>query len=202
MSLNLAEIAKEEPKKSSIPRLAEGTYMGRIISVVDFGVQPQTDWKTGKDTESKPTVMITFQIPSLVIELEDENGETKQVPRIIGKEYNLSTYERSNLMKMINAVAPQVQGLEELLNVQGMIQVGSTKNDKAKITAVMACPEGMEVAELLTETTHFDSTQPDYELFKVLPEWMQDRIEGALNWKGWPDGTVPDADEPAADAKY
>jgi len=201
MSLNLAEIAKEEPKKTSIPRLPEGTYMGRVVSVVDFGVQKQTDWKTGKEVDPKPTVMITFQLPTITVDLEDENGEVKKAPRIIGKEYNLSTYERSNLMKMINAIAPQIQSLEELLNVQAMVQVGSTGTDKAKITAVMACPEGMEVAELVSETSYFDSTHPDYELFKVLPEWQQERIEDALNWKSWPEGTVV-KETPDANAQY
>jgi len=201
MSLNLAEVAKEEPKKSSIPRLPEGTYMARVLSVVDFGLQEQTDWKTGKEVEPKPTVMITFQIPSLTVDVEDENGETKKLPRYIGKEYNLSTYERSNLMKMINAIAPQVKDLNELLNVQAMVQVGSTVNDKAKITAVMACPDGMEVAELISETSYFDATHPEYDLFKVLPEWQQERIESALNWKGWPDGTMVE-ETPDADAKY
>lgn len=195
MALALAEIAKQEPKKTSIPRLADGTYMGRICSVVDFGLQKQTDWKTKEETEPKPTVMVTFQIPSEGVEVEDdETGEKKTLPRYIGKEYNLSTFERSNLMKMINAVAPGIQSLEELLNKQAMIQVGSTSTDKAKIAAVMACPAGMEVGELTVETVHFDSTHPDKELYNSLPEWQQERIVTALNWQGWDDD---DADETA-----
>ena len=199
MSLNLATVAKEEPKKSSIPRLPESTYMGRVVSVVDFGLQEQTDWKTQKPIDPKPTVMITFQLPTVTVDVEDDNGEVTKMPRIIGKEYNLSTFDKSNLMKMVNAIAPNINDLDELLNVPAMIQVGSTKSDKAKIVSVMACPDGMDVPELLTETTHFDATAPDYELFKALPQWMQDRVEGGLNWKGWPEGTVPDA---AADAEY
>lgn len=197
MALALAEIAKEEPKKTSIPRLPESTYMARICSVVDFGLQKQTDWKTQQETDPKPTVMVTFQVPSEGIEVEDEDtGEKKTLPRFIGKEYNLSTFERSNLMKMINAIAPGIQSLEELLNKQAMIQVGSTSTDKAKIAAVMACPAGMEVGELTVDTTYFDATFPDRELFDKLPEWQQERITTALNWKGWPD------DEADADAKY
>lgn len=189
MALALAEIAKQEPKKTSIPRLPEGTYMGRICSVVDFGLQKQTDWKSGKETDPKPTVMVTFQLPNEGIETtDDETGEKKVLPRFIGKEYNLSTFERSNLMKMVNAIAPGIQSLEELLNKQGMVQIGSTSTDKAKITTVMAAPTGMEVDELTVDTVYFDSTFPDKELFDKLPEWQQERITTALNWsapEGW-----------------
>lgn len=198
MALNLAQVAKEEPKRTKIPRLGDGTYFGRVASVVDFGIQKQTDWKTGKETEPKPTVMITFQVPDESIEVEDEeSGETKVLPRYIGKEYNLSTFERSNLMKMIAAIAPQIESLEELINLPAMLQVGSTKSDNAKITAVMAPPKGMEVAELTVDTAYFDFTFPEKELFDKLPQWQQERITSAINWnapEGW--------DDADADSKY
>lgn len=198
MALELAQIEKEEPKRTKIPRLPDGTYFGRIASVVDFGIQKQTDWKTGKETEPKPTVMITFQVPSESIEVEDEEtGEKKVLPRYIGKEYNLSTFERSNLMKMVNAIAPQIKSLEELLNVPAMIQVGSTKTDNAKISAVMAVPKGMEVDDLTVDTTYFDFTFPSKELFDKLPQWQQERITSANNWEA-PEGW----DEASAESEY
>lgn len=198
MALELAQIEKEEPKRTKIPRLPDGTYFGRIASVVDFGIQKQTDWKTGKETDPKPTVMVTFQVPSESIEVEDEEtGEKKVLPRYIGKEYNLSTFERSNLMKMVNAIAPQIKSLEELLNVPAMIQVGSTKTDNAKISAVMAVPKGMEVDDLTVDTTYFDFTFPKKELFDKLPQWQQERITSANNWEA-PEGW----DEASAESEY
>jgi len=186
MALNLAQIAKEEPKKTSIPRLGDGTYMARVASVVDFGVQKQTDWKTGAEIDPKPTVMITFQVPSESVEIEDsETGEKRTVPRFIGKEYTLSTFERSNLMKMVTAVAPGIQSLEELLNKSVMIQVGSTSTGNAKIKEVMACPKGMEVGDLTMDAVYFDFSFPNKELFDSLPQWQQDRVTSALNWKGF-----------------
>lgn len=193
MALSLAQIAKEEPKKTSIPRLADGTYMARVASVVDFGVQKQTDYQTGKEIDPKPTVMITFQIPSESVNIEDDEGNKKVVPRFIGKEYTLSTFERSNLMKMLGAVAPGIQSLEELLNKTAMIQVGSTKTGNAKIASVMACPKGMEVGELTMDSTYFDFTYPDKELFDKLPQWQQERITTALNWQGWGDDATPES---------
>lgn len=199
MALNLAQVAKEEPKRTKIPRLPDGTYFGRVSSVVDFGIQKQTDWQTGKETDPKPTVMITFQIPDEGVEVEQEDGTIKTMPRYIGKEYNLSTFERSNLMKMLAAIAPGVESLDELLNVPAMLQVGSTKSDNAKISAVMAPPKGMEVGELTVDTTYFDFTFPDKELFDKLPQWQQERITSAINWnapEGW------DTEAEAGDAEY
>lgn len=195
MALNLKQIEKEAPKKTSIPRLPDGTYAARVASVVDFGVQEQTDWQTGEKIDPKPTVMITFQVPSENIEVEDEEtGETRVIPRFIGKEYSLSTFERSGLMKMVNAIAPQIQSLDELLNRPAMISVGSTKTGNAKITSVMAAPKGMPVGELTIESTYFDSSFPDKALFDKLPQWQQERITSALNWQGFGDeGENPDA---------
>jgi hypothetical protein len=78
-----------------------------------------------------------------------------------------------------------------------MIQVGSTKSDKAKIASVMACPTGMEVDELSVESTYFDFTYPNKELFDKLPQWQQERITSALNWEA-PEGW----DEADADSEY
>lgn len=184
MSLVLAEI--KTPKKD-YGRVDDGTYFGRFVSVVDFGIQAQTDWQTKEPTDPKPRVMITWELPSERIDIEQEDGTTVSKPRWIGKEYTLSTYDQANLMKLMAAVAPNATALDELLNVPCMIQVGSTQNGNAKVVSVMPAPKGMEVPELENETLHFDFSHPDLELFNKLPNWMQKKIKEAENYDGFAD---------------
>ena len=193
MSLILAEV---QSAKKDYGRVDDGTYFGRVVSVVDLGIQPQTDWQTKEPTDSKPRVMITWELPSERIEIEQEDGTTVSKPRWIGKEYTLSTFDQSNLMKLLSAIAPNATSLDELLNVPGMVQVGSTATGNAKIVSVMPAPKGMAVPELENETLHFDFTHPDLELFSKLPQWMQTKIKEADNYDGFADNVEDDV--PAA----
>lgn len=198
MSLVLAEV--KSPKKD-YGRVDDGTFFGRVVSVVDFGTQPQTDWKTKEKIDSKPRVMITWELSSERIEVEQEDGTTVSKPRWIGKEYTISTYEQANLMKLLAAVAPQATSLDELLNVPCMVQVGSTENGNAKVVSVMPAPRGMEVPELENETLHFDFSHPDLELFEKLPLWMRNKIKEADDYEGFAD-EVPDGPAPTPSAAY
>jgi hypothetical protein len=192
MSLILAEV--KTPKKD-YGRVEDGTYFGRVVSVVDMGTQPQTDWQTKEPTDPKPRVMITWELGSERIEVEQEDGSLVSKPRWIGKEYTISTFEQANLMKLLTAVAPQATALDELLNVPCMVQVGSTSTGNAKIVSVMPAPKGMEVPELENDTLHFDFSHPDKELYDALPAWMQKKITEAIDYTGFADEGYVDESE-------
>jgi hypothetical protein len=184
MTLILNEV---KAPKVDYGRVDDGTYLGRIVSVVDLGLQPQTDWQTHEPTDPKERVMITLELPTERIEMPQEDGTTVSRPRWIGREYTISTYDQSNLMKLISAIAPNATSLAELLNIPCMVQVGSTKNGNAKITGVMPCPKGMDVPPLENDSLNFDFSHPDLEEFKKLPAWMQTKIKEALNYTGFAD---------------
>lgn len=174
--------------KTKFPRLEEGTYMGRLASIVDLGIQPQTDWQTGEPSDSKPRLLITWELPTETIELEQEDGSTASKPRWISKEYTSSNFDQSNLMKLIHALHPgELDSLDRLLDKQCMINVGSTVNGNAKIVSVVPAPRGMAVDELENPAVAFDFDHPDQELFEKQPVWIQEKIRGADNYNGFAD---------------
>ena len=184
MSLNLKEI-KGTVKK--FPRLEDDTYLSRIVSVIDLGVQPQTDWQTKEPVDSKRQVMITFEVPSELITYEDKEGNEVTKPHHLHKNYTLSMHEMAALTKLIKAIKPDCEGLEELLNTPCMITVGSTHTGNAKVTAVNKPMKGVEVGELVNDTTYFDFDEPNMDLFNSTYEWIQKVIKGADNYDGFAD---------------
>jgi len=181
------EIGKPQAKKKT-PRLGEGTYMARISSVVDLGIQPMTDWQTQEPVEPKPRVMLTWTLPTETMERELEDGSTETLPRLLSKEYTISNHEKSNIVKLVATLKPGLKVLTELLDLECMVSVGSTVNDNDKITNVVKSPKGMSIDELERDPVTFDYDSPEEEAYLSLPFWMQGKLKEAINYNGFADG--------------
>ena len=189
MSLNLATI-EESSKKTDFGRLEDGPHLARIVSVVDFGEQDQTDYQTGEATSPKKKVMITYETPNEFITYE-KDGEEVTRPRWVSKEYTLSMHEKSALFKLVKTIAPDAGSLDELLNLPCMITIASTSGNKAKVDAVSLPMKGIDVPALENETFHFDFSEPNMALFNQLPEWQQTKIKEANDYNGFADAEQP-----------
>lgn len=194
MALDLEKMHTSRAKTERIP---EGTYPARVSAIIDLGIQDQTDWKTGEPTEPKARVLITWELPTETIEVEHNDGEVEMLPRLISKEYTLSSYEASNLMKLVSVLKPGLKSLVELLDIPCMLNVGSTINGNAKVVSVVPSPKGMEVDALSKPATHFDFDAPNEELFLTLPTWVRIKIKEANNYSGFADEWGAQEDEAA-----
>ena len=182
------ELNKMTSGKAKAPRIEEGTYMARIVSIIDLGIQPQTDWQTGDATDPKPRALFTWELPTETIKIADEDGNVENKPRWMSKEYTLSNYEMSNLYKLLVALGKKdIVTLDELLNIECMVTIGSTVNGNAKIVAVVPAPKGMPVPELATEAKFFDFDSPSEELYDLQPDWIKEKIQDAVNYEGFAD---------------
>lgn len=184
MALNLEKMHTVRAKAERIP---DGTYMARVAAVIDLGIQEQTDWQTGESTDPKPRALLTWELPTETIAVEHNDGEVENVPRLISKEYTLSSYEQSNLMKLVKILHPKLKVLTELLDISCMVSVGSTANGNAKVTSVIAAPNGMPVPELTKAASHFDFDNPSEDMFLTLPDWVRVKIRSAENYSGFAD---------------
>ena len=173
--------------KKDFGRVEDGTYPARIVQVIDFGQQIETDWKT-KEVKTyengnpmiKPKVWITFELPDEFIEVDGE-----QKPRWYGKEYTVSAHEKSAMASLMKAVDPKNTSdgyLPKVLGLPAMITIGSTSTGNAKISAVSAVPKGMQVGALVNEEFSFDLDSGTAESFNGLPKWMQDKIKESVGF--------------------
>lgn len=182
------ELNKMTSGKTKAPRIDEGTYMARIASIIDLGIQPQTDWQTGEATDPKPRALFTWELPTETIEITNEDGDVEDKPRWMSKEYTLSNYEMSNLYKLMVALGRKsIDRLDELLDTECMVTIGSTINGNAKIVAVVPSPKGMPIPALANEAKFFDFDSPSEELFITQPDWIKEKIKDAVNYDGFGD---------------
>jgi hypothetical protein len=180
-------LEKMHTARAKVDRIPEATYPARISAIIDLGIQDQTDWKTGEATEPKARVLITWELPTETMEIEHNDGTVEVLPRLISKEYTLSNYEASNLMKLVAVLKPGLKSLVELLDMACMVSVGSTINGNAKVVSVMAAPKGMEVDELNKPASHFDFDAPSEEIYLTLPSWVRTKLKEANNYEGFAD---------------
>lgn len=178
----------DEVKQAGIDfgRVEDGTYPARIVQVIDLGIQPQTHHKTHEILPSKPVVMITWEFPTSRVEFENDEGTTS-LPRWVSKEYTISRSDKSNLMKLVNALAPKAKDISELINLPCMVQIGSTSGGNAKVINVLPPMSGIEIADLENDTSYFDFDHPEQELFDTLKKWQQRRVREADNYEGFAD---------------
>lgn len=171
----------KEPKSSGFGRIEDGTYPARLVQVIDLGVQELTDYKTGEVKGTANRVYLCWEFPTETIEVK---GEIK--PRWQGKEYTISYHEKAALPGVIKALDPKGEAkyLSDLLGKPCMVGIGSTSGGNAKITGVFQLAKGMPVDELQNPARAFDFSDPDVEVFKLLPEFLQDKIKGAVNFEG------------------
>lgn len=186
MSLEIAHMNAARPKAERIP---EGTYPARLISIVDLGIQPQTDWQTGEATDPKARVLFTWELPTETLEITDDDGNVSFKARRISKEYTLSNFDQSNLMKLIKALSAgeKLTSLTQMLGYACMVNIGSTVNGNAKVTTVMKAPDSMPVDDPSEEPMHFDFDNPDENLFLQQANWIKEKIKEAENYTGFAD---------------
>lgn len=189
MSLNFNEMPTGGSKKS-YPKIGKCTTLGRIVSIIDVGTQPQTDWQTKQPTDPKHIIMITFELPNKKITIKDNDGNEIEKPRWITKDYLMSNSEMSSLYKLKKELVPDAESAIELLNAPCMVGIGVTTGGNDKIVTVSQPVEGVEVPELSIDAFYFDFDHPDIELFNGLLKWQQEKVKSALDYNGFADNEV------------
>lgn len=162
-------------------RIEEGTYPARFVQLVDVGEQEQTDFQTGKPTgKYNRELFLTYEFPTERIEV---NGEDK--PRWLGERVKFSLHEKAKLPKRLEAFGTgKEKTIEAMLGNSCMVEVGSTSGGNPKIMNVSKPMKGMQVGELENDARAFDMDDANLEAFDQLPEFMQEMVKNARNFKG------------------
>ena len=182
----VSDYTNNTPKKD-YGRIGEGTFMGRVVTVILLGRHNKTNWKTGEQEyydDGNPVVQsvafVNFELPTERIQVEKED-ETLDLPRWAMKEYAISAHEKSGFRALFSACGKNVEKdeIESIINSPLFVNVGSTKNKKDKITGVGKLMKGMECPELENEPYFFDPYNPDPEVWKRVPNFIKEKIKEA-----------------------
>lgn len=195
MGLNANNVGNQKPKMFSEP--LQGTYPGRLVQVIDLGLQPQRPFQ-GNEKAPANELYTTYELVDEF--MKDEKGiELEDKPRWISERFafhNLNSTKATSTKRYL-ALDPNLEydgNWPELLglacNVTVVNNPGTTADGKKRVyeniasTAPMRKKDADKLPALVNKPKFFDLADPDLEVFKSLPEWLQQKIKSNLNYNG------------------
>lgn len=195
MAIKTVAFAKPAAKKTPQAELEIGNYFCRIAQVIDTGLHHKDAWddKAGKyvkDLTKAPVnmLMVTYEFTTEF--MKDEQGnDVEDKPRWLSETFPLLPLKSdlATSTKRYKAIDPKEEkkgDWAQLGNYPCTVTIAHKKSGKAKIGNVAPPMKGMPVPELKNPVKIFDLSEPDMEVFRSLPEWLQERIKENLEYEG------------------
>lgn len=207
MALNARKV-KSAPKANQQAAMDAGTYPARLVQVIDFGIQEQRPFKG----EAKPPaheVMWTYEF--LDEFCKDEDGEDQEdKPRWLSESFPLYSLEAdlAKSTKRYYALDPEeihegdhtrLVGSACMVTINQYESKGVLRNGVSSVAA-MRPKEAAKAPELVNPPKVFTIDEPDLEVFKSLPDWMQEKIKESLEFNGSALDEALNGDKPAKPA--
>lgn len=194
MSLNLKTLPSTGGKKFTAQAPIEaGNYPARVVQIIEMGLQPQRAFK-GVDKPPAREIMLTYELVDEFMK-DDDGKDIEDKPRWVSEDFPLNNLDKDLAkstkrylvfdpdMTKFDGDITKVLGLPCSVAIVQNVKGENIYNNVANLTAMRprdaaACPE------LKNPTKVFLSDEPDMEVFKSLPKWLQERITANLNYKG------------------
>ena len=187
---------KQEGTGTTQPLIVAGTYPIRVAQIIDLGVQKQRPYQ-GKEKPPVQEVMLTYEFLDEFCVDEDGN-EDEAKPRWLSETmplYSLKADKAKSTNRYL-AIDPQLEFDEDFTMLAGGAanativhnagkgaNVGKTYMNIQSLSA-MRPKDVANAPDLKNPTKVFVLDEPDLEVFSSLPEWIQDKIKGNLEYQG------------------
>lgn len=179
------QVVQQEP-------LDPGTYPARLVQVLDLGIQAQKPYQ-GQEKPPVHKIMMTYEL--LDEFCVDEKGEViEDKPRWVSEEIAFRSLKADLAVstKRYRALDPEEEADGDFQLLLGRpCNVTIVNNEsKGKIYNNVGNVSGMrpkdaaKAPELVNPPKFFALAEPDMEVFLSLPEWLQDKIKGNLEFNG------------------
>ncbi len=171
-------------KSGTFTDVADGTYGGTVVKVVDLGVQPAEVTRFG----AQPAAPKLF----IEIELDTDVLEGSELPPSLFVERKISFAEKANLPKDLKAIlrltTAELERLAKtgvdfftLLGQSVLVTVGRSESDKAKVTSLSPLMKGQTVATPKRELLSFTARDPDKAVYDKLHDFLKKKIDNSLD---------------------
>ena len=182
--------------KLAAPSLEPGTYPARLVSLMILGLQPQRPYK-GEEKPPKVELMTTYELSDEFL-LDEDGNEDETKPRWVSETFPFLPLvaDRAISTQRYLALDPQkacegdwLKLVGEAVNVSLTINKGTGKHEGKVFenisgTSVIRPKDAAKLPDLRNEPRIFDFYEPDVDVFKALPEWLQTKIKSALDYPG------------------
>jgi len=169
-----------------------GVYPARLVQLIDLGLQPQKAYQ-GKEKAPAQEIMLTYELVDEF--MKDEAGESILTkPRWISETlpfYGLFA-DKAKSTHRYNAFDPKgeyegdfAKALGAAINIAVVNNsVGDKVYDNIGNASTMRPRDAQQCPDLINPPKAFDLDAPDMATFNSLPEWIQKKIQGNLNYAG------------------
>lgn len=195
MALN-ARKAPSSGTRKAVEAMEAGSYPTRLVQVLDLGLQPQQAWQ-GEEKPPAYEMMLTYEFVDEFLK-DDDGNDMEDKPRWLSERMPLRSLD-SDLAKSTKryyAMDPEEKkegDFEALVSSPCLTTItakpskkdGVVRNYVADVTA-MRPRDASKCPELVNPPKVFNLDNPDMEVFKSLPEWVQNVIKENLNFGGSP----------------
>lgn len=196
MSLNAKQVPQNGGKRLT-PPLEAGAYPARLVTVTTLGIQEQRAFK-GESKPPKLELMLGYELLDEFLKDEDGN-DILEKPRWLSETITFSNLKSEKAKSTLRyyALDPDVKhdgDWGKLLNTPCILTVVpeayrdkfNMERVKEKISAVsgMRAKEAAKAPPLVNEPRIFDFDSPNMEVYETFPDWIKEKLQKALNFKG------------------
>ena len=174
---------------SKFEPLTKGVHAARLIRIIDLGMQ--RDEYQG-EVKERHKLFLTFSVPGETIKIDG-----KDQPKYVSAEVTASFHEKAKLTGIVMALDPNLDldGLLDITSLMGkgvQLNIGHTAGGNAKITTAIPLSKGQTVEDMGEPLEAFDFDNPDKAMFDTFPKFIQERIQEALDFKGFGNTVLPE----------
>lgn len=195
--------AKKLPQQSSGFRqepLDEGTYPARLVCIYDLGLQKGNLYQ-GKRKPTKQKLIFVYELLDEFC-FDEEGNELTDKPRWVKEDFPFHplSSDLAASTKRYNALDPEDESDGEfplLLGKPCLVTIVNNEDKKGKKddkgnpviynnignVSAMRKRDRDKAAELVNEPKVFLLDEPDMEVWKGMPEWIQNRIKGGIDFE-------------------
>lgn len=168
--------------KPALPPVPAGQYLAVCVGVYDLGEQYSEKYKN-----YSPKLMISFDIPSVTIEVEG-----KMEPRQLSREFTITTKNNSKLREFISSWNGTQYSDESFGEFDPLTQVGkpaminvllNETGEYANINTIMPLFPGLPAPTTTTPLRVWDMDKWDDKAFEDLPAWVQEKIKKSSQYQ-------------------
>jgi hypothetical protein len=195
MALNAKNVSGGGAPRIAQANLPAGNYPVRVVQIIDYGIQPQRPYK-GEDKPPAQEIGLTYEF--LDEFMKDENGEEQlDKPRWLSENFILHNLRADKARSTQRYTALDPKGVHDgdfsqLLETPAMLTVVNNAGKEGKVydnvgaLSPMRPRDAANAPALVNKAVFFDLDAPNMEVFGKFPKWIQEKIQGNLNFQGSP----------------
>jgi len=196
MSFNAKKLPAASSNTKRADPLEAGSYPARLVQIVGLGIQPSRPYK-GEEKPPRLTIRLTYEFLDEFMK-DEEGNDLEDKPRWLSEELPFMSLKAdlAKSTKRYFALDPDDTAdgdWSKLIGAPCVVTVVQEADkrpgvdriyEKIANVSAMRPKEAAKAPELKNPSLVWDFYEPDVEVFKGFPDWIQEKIKNAVDYPG------------------